>query len=159
MKSTYFIVADRGHLKAFRAEKMPAGRPLHLELINSLDLVSGQRKVSEKLEDQAGRFPVGAGPASGKGGGNGRHQNSVAEKHYELEDTRRLTRELAEHIGAILRQDGDPAWFFAAPAAIKNAVVEELAPHERARMEECIAADLVKVDPTELPAHFPSLAR
>jgi hypothetical protein len=158
MKSTYFIVADRGHLKAFRAEKLPTNGALHLELVNSLDLVSGQRKVSQKLEDQAGAFPVGAGPASGAGGGNGRHQNSIAEKHYELEDTRRLTRELAGHIGSILRSDQDPAWYFAAPAAIKNAVLEELGPQERASMAECVAADLVKVNPNDLPAHFSRFA-
>src|SRR3954463_2299158 len=126
MKSAFIVVADRGHLKAFRAEKGPAGRPPHLELIDTVDLAAGFTRVSQKVEDQAGGFPVGAGAANGKGGGNGRHQNSVSEKHYELEDTRRLTKDLAERIGGLLRRERYPSWSFAAPSVIKNAVLEEL---------------------------------
>ena len=156
MKSTFLIVADRGHLKTFRAVKAIAGRPPRLEPMTSVELAEGSQKLSEKLEDNAGRFPVAAGPAGGKGGGNGRHQNSVSEKHFDIEDTRRITKELAHRIAEVLRQQDHPAWSFSAPSAIKNAVIEELGTEERGQLQESLAGDLVKLSPTDLVGHFPS---
>src|SRR5437016_5144839 len=98
MKSSFLIVADRGNLKAFRVEKVPADRPPRLQLIQALSFADAHAKISEVNTDMAGSFPVGAGP-SGNGGGNGRHQNSISEKHYEIEGNRRTARQLAEVIG------------------------------------------------------------
>jgi hypothetical protein len=157
MKSTFFIVADRGHFKAFRAAKPNNGRPAHLQLVTAFDLVDGHTKLTEKLEDNAGRFPVGAGPASGSGGGNGRHQNSVSEKHYEIEYSRRLARELAGRIGTVLREQKPAAWSFAAPGPVKNAVLEELDAADRKTLAESVSADLVNLDAAEVAGHFASL--
>jgi len=157
MKSTFFIVADRGHFKAFRAEKSGGERPAHLQLVTSFDLADGYTKLNEKIEDNAGRFPVGAGPASGSGGGNGRHQNSISEKHYEIEYSRRIAKDLAGRIGKLLREEKPAAWAFAAPGPVKNAVLEELDANDRKTLAESVSADLVKVDPSELAGHFTSL--
>src|SRR5215218_6279935 len=101
MKSSFLILADRGNLKAYRVEKVPNDRPPRLHLVQGLTLPDAHTKISEKNTDQAGRFPVGSTPAQSQG----RHQNSIAERHYEIETGKRLAKQLAEHITKILEQE------------------------------------------------------
>lgn len=154
MKSSFFIVADRGSLKAFRAEKVTPERPLRLQLVQSLDFKDGYTQVGQSLEDQAGGFPVGAGPQSGQGGGNGRHQNSASEKHYEIEYDRRAARQLADRISDLLRTEHPSAWSFAAPGELKNAILDQLGAEEKSTLAESLSRDLVRTNVSELLSHF-----
>lgn len=104
--------------------------------------------------DLAGGFPAGGAPQNGKGGGNGRHQNSIAEKHYDIELDRRTVRQLAESIRQLVKEEKASAWSFAAPAALKNAILQELSADEKKSLSEAVAGDFVNVAPGELLGHF-----
>src|SRR5436190_1453687 len=150
MKSSFFIVADRGNLKAYRAEKLPGERPPRMQLVQALTLTEAHLKPTDIFTDEAGAFPARTG-----GGARQAFQgNSTAERHYEVENNRRLVRQLAQHISAILRQENIEWWSFAAPSEIHDAVVEQLESGVRNHIAEHIASDLVNTPPTDLLDHF-----
>jgi hypothetical protein len=154
MKSSFFIVADRGNLKAFRAEKVPADRPPRLQLVRALNFTEGSSRILDLNTDQDGRFPVGGGAAGGKGGGNGRHQNSTAERHYDIELDKRAARQVAQEITDLLREERPGAWSFAAPSEFKNAILDALSAEDRRTLAEVVPSDLVHVPTNEIVGHF-----
>jgi hypothetical protein len=150
MKSSFLIVTDRGNFKAFRVEKVPADRPPRVALVQAYSMTDAHLKISERNTDLAGRFPVGSTP----GQSQGRHQNSIAEQHLDLETDRRLIKEIAAHITEVLQQEQPEAWSFAAPATIHEAVLKELPPKLRQQLAEQVTADLVNIEPNKLLNHF-----
>ena len=154
MKSSFFIIADRGNLKAYRAEKTAADRGPRMQLVRAMNFAEAQSRMREINEDADGAFPVGAGPANGSGGGNGRHQNSAAEKHHDLELDRRAVKQLAETINELLQEQHPDAWSFAAPAEIKEAVLQHVSPDQRKKLAESLPLNLVHVKDADLLGHF-----
>jgi hypothetical protein len=150
MKSSFLIVADRGNLKAYRVEAVPNGRAPRVHLVQAFTLPGAHLKISEVNTDQAGRFPVGSTPAQSQG----RHQNSIAERHYEIETGKRLARRLAEHIEDVLKQEQPRNWSFAAPSEINHAILDELEPSYRSNIAENLPLDLVNLPPHELLDRF-----
>ena len=80
--------------------------------------------------------------------------NSIAERHYDIEDDRRSAKQLAKHINDILRREKPDGWSFAAPAEIQQAVVSEVKPGLREQLLACVPQDLVNVPPNQLLEHF-----
>jgi hypothetical protein len=154
MKCSFFIVADRGELKAFRVEKVPADRPPRLEMVRAMDFVDAHAKIGEINTDLAGRFPSGGGNFNGKGGASGRHQNSTSERHYNVEFDRRAARQLGHIIGELLQENHVDSWSFAAPAELKSMIFNELHPDNVKTMAEFVPCDLVHVTHDELLDHF-----
>jgi hypothetical protein len=150
MKSSFFIVADRGNLKAYRAEKVPADRPPRMHLVETITLAEAHLKTTDIFTDEAGAFPA----QTGAGSRQMVQGNSIAERHYDVENDRRLTKQLAQHIGNILRQENVEWWSFAAPSDIHDAIVTHLEPAVRNRIAEHVAADLVKIPASDLLDHF-----
>jgi len=150
MNSSFFIVADRGNLKAYRVEKTPAGRPPRVELVEGISLIEPHLSSSELFTDEAGAFPrqTGGGPRRTMQG------NSIAERHYDIEEDRRSAKLLAKHIGDILRREKPEEWSFAAPGDIQESVLAELEPHLRARLSARLACDLVNIPAHQLLDHF-----
>lgn len=148
--SSIIIVADRGSLKAYRVNSTPT-RGASLQLIQAFDLTDGHRTLQDQLTDDAGQFPV----ADGTGG---RHASSAGERGaLEIENEKRICRELAQRVEKILAEETKENWSFAAPASIHSAIVEMLPPALTARLAEQLKADLVKIEPTKLAAHFQSI--
>ena len=135
MNSSFFIVADRGNLKAFRAES-PVGRGPSLKAVKSVLLAEAHLKASEKYSDGAGGFQE----QNGAGGQQSVHQNSVGEKHYELEENRRTVRQLAEQITEILQSEKVDRWSLAAPAQILEQVLSEMDASWRGKVCEKVPA-------------------
>jgi hypothetical protein len=150
MKSSFFIVADRGNLKAYRAEKLPSDRPPRMQLVHAMTFTEAHLKPTDIFTDGAGAFPS----QTGAGARQGLQSNSTAERHYEVENNRRLVRQLAQRITSILREEKIDWWSFAAPSEIHEAVVEQLEPGLRNRIAEHVASDLVNTPPPELLDHF-----
>jgi hypothetical protein len=144
MKSSFLIVADRGNLKAFRVEKVPADRPPRVQLVQSFSLADAHTKISEVNTDMAGRFPAG----------NSAHANGSGDRHYEIEGDRRSARQLAELITTILNEHTPENWCFAAPAEINQAVLEQLDARLRKQVVENVHRDLVNTNPNEVVGHF-----
>lgn len=151
MKSSFFIVADRGALKAFRAEKSAADRPPRLTMVQAVEFAQAHQKISEMNTDMAGAFPKGSTFAGSNGG---RHQNSTAEKHYDIELDRRSARQLGTLISNILRQEHPASWSFAAPSDFKDQVLGEIDQEFQQKLAEYVPRDLVNVAHTDLLSHF-----
>jgi hypothetical protein len=147
--TSLIIVADRGELKAYRVNETPT-RGASLQLVQAFDITDAHGRYDEKLTDQAGRFPVSDG--------NGRHANSIAERTaLETENDRRICKQLAEHIAEVVKREAAEGWSFAAPASIHSTITDLLPASLRNRVVEHVKSDLVKVEPSKLPAHFRSL--
>ena len=144
MRSSFFIVADRGNLKAYRTEKIVPDRPPRLQLVQAFTLTHAHLKTNQVLTDQAGAKPSG----------NLGVQNSTTERHLDLENNRRLTKQLAAHINQTLHQERPDSWSFAAPSEIHEAVLEHVDDEWRKRIAEHVPADLVNIPASDLLRHF-----
>ncbi len=148
--SSLIIVTDRGSLKAYRVDETPTRGP-SLQLVQAFNITDAHGKLVDKVSDLAGRFPV-------SDGAGGRHANSIAERtQLESETDRRIQKQLADQIVKIVQSDGVEGWSFAAPASIHAAIVDLLPASVRDRIVEHVKSDLVKTEPSKLPAHFRSL--
>ncbi len=144
MRSSFFIVADRGNLKAYRAEKLVAERPPRLQLVQAFTLTNAHFRPGDIYTDQAGAKPSG----------NLGVQNSATERHLDIENNRRLTKQLATHINETLRQEQPETWSFAAPSEIHEAVLQHVGAEWRKRLTEQVPADLVNTPAADLLGHF-----
>lgn len=141
MKNKIVVVTDLGSLKAYRLANGQPGVSPRLELIEELQLNDAHQKLTDKVSDQGGRFGRG-----GAGAGAG-----VGERHnIELEHRKRLIKQLAEKLGALLRKPGVEGCYLAASKEINHAITEALDPQLRAKVAKNIAADLTKLGKTEL---------
>ncbi len=147
--ASLIIVADRGSLKAYRVEETPTRGP-SLHLIQAFDLTDAHGKMIDKVSDLAGRYAISDGAGS-------HHSASIAESKLETETDRRIYKQLADQIVKIIDRSGKEGWSFAAPAEIHSAIVGLLPSAARNRIVEHVKSDLVKVEPSKLPAHFRSL--
>ena len=146
--TSFVIVADRGSLKAFRVEETPTRGP-SLQLVQAFNLTDAHGKLSDKLSDLAGRFPVTNGAGAHRGAA------SIAERtQLENETDRRLYKQLADEITKVVSENSTEGWSFAAPAEMHSAIVDLLPARVRDRIIEPVKSDLVKVEPANLPAHF-----
>ena len=151
--NSLLIVADRGSLKAYRVEELPARTAPRLRLIQSFDVPDAHGRYRDKLTDQAGAFPAGGG-----GAGNQTLANSAAEHGgIDIENHRRAWKFLAERVNEVVREEKPEAWLFAASSQSLPVILEHLAPEVRERITQSVAADLVKTEPGRLPEHFAAL--
>jgi hypothetical protein len=144
------ITADRGSLKAYRVNETPTRGP-SLKLIQAFDITDAHGKLTDKLTDLAGRFPVTESAGAHRGAA------SIAESKLETEVDRRIIKELADQITKIVNDSGKEGWAFAASSGIHSAIVDLLPDRVRNRIVEHVKSDLVKVEPVKLPNHFRSL--
>ena len=148
--TSLIIVTDRGSLKAYRVNETPTRGP-SLQLVQAFNITDAHGRLVDKVSDSAGRFPVSDGVG-------GRHANSIAERtQLETETDRRIHKELADQIVKIVSSNGKEGWSFAAPSEIHAAIVDLLPAAVRDRIVEHVKSDLVKTEPSKLPAHFRSL--
>jgi hypothetical protein len=144
------ITADRGSLKAYQVHETPTRGP-SLKLIQAFDITDAHGKLSDKVTDLAGRFPVTEGAGAHRG------PASIAESKLGNETERRINKELADQIAKVINGNGKEGWAFAASAEIHSAIFDLLPDRVRNRIVEHVKADLVKVEPAKLPNHFRSL--
>lgn len=150
--NSLLIIFDRGSLKAWRVDETPNRPEPALRLIQSFEITDAHGRYEDKLTDQAGRFPVGTS-------GPGRHQGAHAERqHLELENDRRILKQLAGHITDIVTKEQPEGWTVAAPAEINSSVIDQLAPAVRDRIVENVPSDLTRLEQAKLASHFTSLA-
>jgi hypothetical protein len=145
MKNTLIVLADLGCLKAFRVVNTQLQRTPHLELIEQFDSPEAHGKLGERVSDLSGRFPRGTG----------RGAMSDGERHnIELEQRKRLVRQLAQRFNALARDNEFERCLLAASREINHQLLEELDPQVRAKIEKNVPADLTKVERAEILKHF-----
>jgi hypothetical protein len=145
MKNTLIVVTDLGAFKAYRLEKThPQGTP-RLEPLEEFFNQEAHSKLTEKLTDSAGR---NRSPAS-------RMATTMGEQHnLKLELRKRLVKQLAGKLNALLRPDDFDHCFFAASKEINHQILAELPDRVRAKIVKNIQADLTKAGRSDLLKHF-----
>jgi hypothetical protein len=83
-----------------------------------------------------------------------RTQNALGEHQLELEEERRLIRQIGQHLAATLDRENPDCWSMAAPAAINDQILDHVPNQWRERLVEKVSAGLVKTPPPELLGHF-----
>lgn len=141
MSSKLIIVTDMQRFKLFSLKKDPMGRE-SVELVENMDNLEAHERLSEKVSDRQGNFQ-GVG-ASGSG----------EDHNLSLEEERRRLKEISEQISDALQRHEHTSWYFSAPKAINNKIVELLSPSHKASMEINLHLDLTKIHDDELLSHF-----
>ncbi len=149
MKNTVIVVTDLGSFKAYRLDQDGLHSSPRLELIENFNTVTAHGKLGDKLTDQAGQFPKGQGmPGTTGDMSNGERHN------IELEQRKRLIKQLAERFNTVVGDEKVERCFFAAGREYNQQIVDELAPRARAKIEKNVPHNLTKIDKSELLKHF-----
>ena len=139
------IVADLGHLKAYRLEERPEFKRPHLELIQAMETVETHH-LREDVTHQAGQFrkePAVTGKVS-----------DAKEPNLNLERRNRTVRMLAETITTLIAQEHVPNCYLAADPRINQSLLGEMDAQTRLKIQKNIPANLSKLEPEELVERF-----
>lgn len=147
MSSKLIIIADLQRFKLFTSKKDPMGRE-SLELLQSIDSLESHQQLNEKVSDQQGNFQGVSSSGSINASGSGEDHN------IGLEEERRRLKEIAQQISDTLHEHPHTDWYFAAPKAINNQIVELLDPAIQKSMTVNLHADLTKIPTDQLLEHF-----
>ena len=146
--SEIIIIADLGHMKAFRMTRNPLGlESPKIELIKSCAFNEAHAKFSDKFSDSAGRYYVGSG-RKGTGAGFGEPHN------IESEEEKRLIAQFAEDIRALILKEGCEKWYFAADSGINSRIIDKLDPSTKAKLKKNVAANLTKASKSRILSRF-----
>lgn len=139
------VVADLGHLKAYRLEERPEFSRPRIELIQAMETVETHH-LREDVTDQAGRFRKGPAVVGALSDGE--------EHNLNLERRNRTVRILAETITTLIAQEQMPQCYLAADSRINQSLLDEMDQQTRQRIQKNIPANLSKLDPEELIERF-----
>lgn len=146
MAEKFIITADRAHLRIYRYSQAPGQFTPSIQPVNALDFPEGKRSYSENDTDFAGRFQGSKGRPAGM---------SIDERlPMQEEQERRIADELASQIAAFMEKRPNSTWDLAAPASLRNELIEALPDSVQRRLDQVVSKDLVNVPPAELRAHF-----
>jgi hypothetical protein len=145
MKNIVIVVTDQGNFKAFKLERTEMNTP-RLTLLEEFLPVNGHGKLLDKVSDQAGRY---------HNTGHGKWATPWGEPHnIELEQRKRLIRQLADELQNVLGSSDIDGCYFAASKDVHNQILDALPRESRAKILKDVSADLTKVDKSELLQHF-----
>ncbi len=147
MSTKLIIVADLQRFKLFTSKVDPMGRE-SLELLQNIESLEMHQQLGERVSDQQGNFQGVSASGSINASGSGEDHN------IELEKERRRLKEIAKQISSTLQEHSHTGWYFAAPKAINNQIVELLDPAIVKSMRVNLHADLTKIPTDQLLEHF-----
>jgi len=140
----FFVVADRGQMKAYRFQDA-LGREPAAVLVEQFDLDEFRQKYEERFTDQAGAFPSRGAPGVA---------TAVAERlSLEKETEVRAARRLAGRLTDWLRTYRPPSWAFAASPEVNCAVLAHVPPELQKTLTRNLKHDLVNTPAEDLLAH------
>jgi hypothetical protein len=148
MKTTLVATFDSGRFKAYRLEESPRMSTPRLTLLEEWE-TEVNRRISEQVTDQAGQFPKGSRTFA--------QINDMAdgEQHnLDLERRRRSVKRIAARIGELLEREKLDSCYLAASQELNHAVMEGLAAHVRPKIQKVVAANLTRLNASEVIGHF-----
>ena len=149
MKGTLILLADLGCLKAFKLENGEANRSPRLEPVEEFLQPQAHERVVEQVTDISGRFHRGTTKSNAAGA------MSDGERHnINLEKRKRLVRNLAGRVNRLAKDPEIDRCWMAASREISNPLLNELDPAVRAKIQTVVAADLTKLDRSEILKRF-----
>jgi len=134
-------------LIAYAVEKTVRGPAPHV--VEAIDFVQAHKRLGEQVTDKAGAFPASHGQATGAA------ERMTLETELDL----RSFRAVADWITKLLDRHRPETWGFAAPSEINGAILDELRPELRQRLESNVCRDLTNIPAGELLDHFESGVR
>ena len=144
-RAKLMVVADLGHLRAYRLQRIPTARTARLSLVEDR-ATEVTDHLSEAVTDQAGRFrrelSVGGMLSDGE------------EHHLGLERRRRAIKTLATRVSRLIDREAVDGCFLAADPRINQCVLEAMHPAARAKVQKNILANLSKLRPPQLLERF-----
>jgi hypothetical protein len=146
MAEKFIIAADRAHLRIYRYSQAPGQFTPSIQPVNALDLGEGRQTYSDSDTDFAGRYPG----IRNRAGGLSTDERLPLQEGME----RRAADELAAQIAAFMEKRPNSTWDLAAPASLRNDLVDALPDTVRRRLDQVVSKDLVNVPPAELRAQF-----
>lgn len=141
MSSKLIIVTDLQRFKLFTTKIDPLGREA-VTMVEGSESLDIHQRLREKVSDQQGNFK-GVG-ASGSG----------EDHNIGIEEERRHIKEIAQQVNKTIQEHGQSDWYFAAPKAINNQIVELLDASVKKQMTMNLHADLTKTPDDQLLEHF-----
>lgn len=147
MTKKLMVLADLGHLKAYQIEESDRFSTPRLELLDqwASDVPNHLR---EEVTDQAGQYRKGSVTAGASNTSDGDEHN------LDLERRRRAAKAIAKRVTHLMNRQEFDGCYFAAPGEIRNSILDELDPRNRARIEKNVAANLTRLNTSEVLAHF-----
>lgn len=144
--SEIVIVTNLGQFESYYLVENINESP-KLEEIEIHRFEEAHQKISDIMADQQGRF------------GRGRVGNTVikgaGERHnIELEQEKKIIKQIAEKINTLIKEIKPKKWYLAADGAINNRVVELLSDEAKAILAKNIKSNLTKIGMKELIALF-----
>jgi hypothetical protein len=130
MKKRLLILADLGHLKAFRLTYNAPGLKPKLELITTFSTQEASGRLKDKLTDSPEMFRSDAPP------GNAQSVRSSGERHnMQLEFARRAVKEIGRQISDIILNEPDgEECILAARREIHGQLLDHIQPRARDRI-------------------------
>lgn len=146
MNNKLVVVTDLGLFKAYKLEANSVHSTPRLELIEEFNLVEAHGKITDKVTDFAGRYHAP---------GMGKWATPWGERHnLQLEQKRRLVKQVAQALTDLLRREGAEGCYLAAGKEINHQILAELPREMRARIEKIVPCDLTKAEKSDLLRHF-----
>ena len=119
-------------------------------MIEQFNNHEAHERLVDRVTDQAGRFPRGTGNPNTSGGAM-----SDGERHnIELEQRKRIIRQLARRFNNLARNREIERCLLAASKEINSQFLEQLEPQVRAKIEKNLHSDLTKIERTQLLSYF-----
>ena len=131
--TSLIVVVDRGRLKAYRVRETPTRGP-GLELVQAFGIPNVNDLSRTHRTTAVTDWP-----------------------QLEIEETRRICKQLAGEITKLVQRDFGEGWSLAAPESIYNQIVDFLPIEIRERIVEHVPSDLAKIPVEQLRSHFRSL--
>jgi len=150
MKPTLVVVADLGNFRAYHWDGDELHSTPRLELVDAFETVDARSKrVRNTLTVLEGRSANGGSNPKLAGAGSDGEQHNM-----HLEKRRRLVRQMAEGLTALLKPKQIERCFFAAPQEINEQIVENIPSDVRRKIEKNLTLDLTNLDKSTLIDHF-----
>lgn len=146
MSSKIIIITDMQRFKVFSVKTDPLGRE-SVDMLENIESLSTHQRLGEKMSDRQGNFQ---GMGAGGVGASGKNE----EHNIVLEEEHRRIKEIAQQVSDSLARYKHDAWYFAAPKATNNRIVELLNPLDTENMSINLHADLTKIPNDQILGHF-----
>src|SRR5437870_1199583 len=145
MKKQLLIVTDLGSFKAYAVDNSPLNITPRLELIEHFTPEEPHRKIGERLSDVAGRYRA----AGARGGAPWGERHNI-----ELEERKRLVRQLARRLNTLMADRDVNSCYLAASKEINQQIFAALSPSAQAKIKKSLPADLIKASKEKLLGYF-----
>jgi hypothetical protein len=132
------ILTNRGHLVAYRPTESG-----HLELIDSLEPMEGNVKISDLVTDQAETFPT-------DGPGTSAYESMPLIDELEIRSLRQIAGKMEE----ILEREEPASWGFSAKSVINQAILELLPDECLENLSINLKLDLTNSPPVGVRSRF-----